>query len=175
MATLCGNNPDTCFYKYQSVSTKAKFCHEFALRMLLYQLNATANKYQLAIIPLISLSVDFYVRLFVKVINSAATAKLSIGNSSNVFQCSECPAFYLHTLGRSTKKKWTGNLFTGYSLCPHCGGKFFIQGPIYSGHLHDKEFVKKVLENAEIKDFKTKDKVKGILLSIYEEIEEPLS
>ena len=105
MSTLCGNNPDTCFYKYQSVPSKAKYCHEFALRILHYQLNATANKYQLAIVPLFSLSVDFYVRIFVKVISSAATAKLSIGNSAYVFQCSECPAFYFHPLVRLGKKK----------------------------------------------------------------------
>ena len=175
MATLCGKNPATCFYKYQSIPTQEKYYHEFALRILLYQLNATANKYQLAIIPLISLSADFYIRLFVKVINSPATAKLSIGKCSYVFQCSDCPAFYFHTLGKLNKSTWAGNPFNGYSVCPHCDGKFIIQGPIYSGQLHDKEFVGKVLELAEIRECQTKEKVKGTLLSIYEEIEQPLS
>ena len=50
-----------------------------------------------------------------------------------------------------------------------------MQGPIYSGKLHDKEFVEKVLNLAENKEFKTKDKVKGVLFSILEEIEVPLS
>lgn len=175
MATLCGNNPDTCFYKYQSVPSKAKYCHEFALRILLYQLNATANKYQLAVVPLISLSVDFYVRVFVKIISSAATAKLSITNTSYVFQCENCPAFYMHVLGRTSKKRNTGNLFEGHSQCPHCEGKFLLQGPIYSGKLHDKAFVNEVVQLADQKEFATKEKVKGILLNIQEELDVPLS
>jgi tRNA (guanine26-N2/guanine27-N2)-dimethyltransferase len=175
MATLCGNNPDTCFYKYQSVPTKAKHCHEFGLRILLYQLNATANKYQLAVIPLVSLSVDFYIRVFVKVINSATAAKTSIANSSYVFQCSDCPAYYINQIGRPGKKKWVGNTYNGHGLCPHCGGKFLIQGPIYSGKLHDKEFVSEMLELANTKDFKTKDKVKGVLMVAKEELDCPLS
>ncbi|OMJ87223.1 hypothetical protein SteCoe_11063 [Stentor coeruleus] len=193
MITLCGNNPDTCFYKYQSIPSKSKYCHEFALRILLYQLNATANKYQFAIQPLISLSVDFYVRVFVKVISSAQTAKKSIGSSSLVFQCSECPAYFIQGFGREHKGKdrWVGNVLTVDSNCPYCakskdhevedakdeegrGGQILMQGPIYTGPLHDKEFVEKVLVLANLREFKTKDKVRGVLYSIREELETPL-
>ena len=66
-------------------------------------------------------------------------------------------------------------MFQGHAACPHCGGSFLLQGPIYSGKLHDKEFVDKVLGLAETKDFKTKEKVKGILVTVKEELETPLS
>lgn len=196
MITLCGNNPDTCFYKYQSIPSKSKYCHEFAVRILLYQLNATANKYQFAILPLISLSVDFYVRVFVKVISSAQTAKKSIGSSSLVFQCSECPAYFIQEFGREHKGKdrWVGNVLNVDANCPHCargegvervvvkdeenksgkGGQLLMQGPIYTGPLHDKEFVEKVLVLADQREFKTKEKVRGVLYSIREELETPL-
>jgi tRNA (guanine26-N2/guanine27-N2)-dimethyltransferase len=171
MITLCGNNPDTCFYKYQSLPSKSKYCHEFALRILLYQLSATANKYQLAIIPVMSLAVDFYVRVFVKVVSSAATSKLSLSKSSLVLQCNQCPNFQVQGLGRLNSKKWTNNFWTSPSNCTFCGGNFLIQGPIYADKLHDKDFVRQVLALAEQKEFKTKDKVTGILNSVINENE----
>jgi tRNA (guanine26-N2/guanine27-N2)-dimethyltransferase len=171
MITLCGNNPDTCFYKYQSLPSKSKYCHEFAVRILLYQLSATANKYQLAIVPYLSLAVDFYVRVFVKVVSSAATAKLSLAKSALVLQCSCCPAFLVQPLGRANSKKWTNNYWTSPACCQFCGAQFIVQGPVYAGKLHDKEFVKEVMQLAEQKEFKTKDKVVGILNSVYHENE----
>ena len=172
MITLCGNNPDTCFYKYQSLPSKAKYCHEFALRILLYQLSATANKYQLCIEPLISLSVDFYVRVFVKVVSSAAQAKLSLSQSALVLQCSSCPNFEVQPLGRDNSKRWSNNYWTAPGVCPHCNSSFIIQGPIYSGPLFNKPFVSQVLELAkEKKELKTREKIKGVLNSVTGEID----
>lgn len=171
MITLCGNNPDTCFYKYQSLPSKSKYCHEFALRILLYQLSATANKYQLCIVPLISISVDFYVRVFVKVISSAAQAKLSLSQSSLILQCSSCPNFEIQPLGRENSKHWTNNYWTTPSVCPHCNSNFIIQGPIYSGRLHNKDFVTQVLSLSQEREMKTSDKISGVLNSIIGEID----
>ena len=171
MITLCGNNPDTCFYKYQSLPSRSRYCHEFAVRILLYQLSATANKYQLAIIPYMSLAVDFYVRVFVRVVSSAATSKLSLSNSALVLQCSACPAFLVQPLGRANSKKWTNNYWTSPACCQFCGSQFIIQGPVYAGKLHDKGFVLEVMKLAEQKEFKTKDKVVGILNTVYNENE----
>ncbi|CAG9330835.1 TRMT1 [Blepharisma stoltei] len=175
VSTLCGNNPDTCFYKYQSIPTKAKHCHEFALRVLLYQLNASANKYQLVVKPLLSLSVDFYVRVFVQVISSALEAKKSIAKSALVFQCTQCPAYYLHYLGREGRNKYTTNVFEGHSVCPECGGKFLIQGPIYAGNLHEKDFVDEVIQTLEERNMKTHDKLKGVLVCVKDELDIPLN
>lgn len=174
-STLCGNNPDTCFYKYQSIPSKARHCHEFALRVLLYQINASANKYQLAIKPMISLSVDFYVRIFVQVVSSAIEAKKSISKSALVFQCTQCPAYYLHYLGREGKNRNTPNLFEGHSSCPECAGKFMIQGPIYASKLFEKEFVSEVMEILDKREMKTQDKLKGVLICLREELEIPLN
>ncbi|CAF4348990.1 unnamed protein product, partial [Adineta steineri] len=38
MASLCGNNPHSCYSKYGSIPLHQPFCHEFALRMILYTL-----------------------------------------------------------------------------------------------------------------------------------------
>lgn len=70
MAVLCGNHGETCHSKYGSFPVKAKFCHEMALRILLRALESHANRYGRYIIPLISLSIDFYVRIFAQVYTS---------------------------------------------------------------------------------------------------------
>ena len=46
-----------------------------ALRILLHALSICAAKYQRQIIPLLSCSIDFYIRVFVRVVTSAAEVK----------------------------------------------------------------------------------------------------
>lgn len=44
MSSLVGNNPDTCFTRYGSVSVKRPYMHESGLRILLYAIQGVANK-----------------------------------------------------------------------------------------------------------------------------------
>ncbi|KAG8014564.1 tRNA (guanine(26)-N(2))-dimethyltransferase [Nibea albiflora] len=67
MAVMAGNSGETCYSKYGSVSIKAKYCHEMALRIILHSLDQRAAVYQRYIQPLLSVSVDFYIRVFVRV------------------------------------------------------------------------------------------------------------
>uniref|UniRef100_A0A0D6R1G2 tRNA (guanine(26)-N(2))-dimethyltransferase n=1 Tax=Araucaria cunninghamii TaxID=56994 RepID=A0A0D6R1G2_ARACU len=65
MAVLCGNNGEVCYSKYGSYPTRAKYCHEMALRILLACIESHANRYKRYIVPVLSVSVDFYIRVFV--------------------------------------------------------------------------------------------------------------
>lgn len=78
MAVLSGNAPDACYAKYGSVPLRMKCCHEMALRILLYCLDSIANRYGKYIVPLLSVSVDFYIRVFIRVYTGQAQCKLSI-------------------------------------------------------------------------------------------------
>lgn len=75
MAVLAGNSPETCYVKYGAISLKIKCCHEMALRILLQCIEAHANRYSRYIEPLLSISADFYIRVFVRVYNSASMCK----------------------------------------------------------------------------------------------------
>lgn len=75
MAILCGNHPETCYTKYGSMSLKFPACHEQALRIVLRSIESHANKYGRYIKPLLSLSIDFYVRLIVQVFSGPLQAK----------------------------------------------------------------------------------------------------
>ena len=77
MAVLCGNSPETCYSKYGAISLKSRNCHEFAVRILLQCIESHANRYGRYIEPLLSLSIDFYVRVFVR-IHSGQDNKLSL-------------------------------------------------------------------------------------------------
>lgn len=70
MAVLCARKPHVCFYKYGAAPLGKSYCHEQALRMVLYTINTMANKHGKSIEPMVSLTVDFYVRLFIRVHDS---------------------------------------------------------------------------------------------------------
>lgn len=104
---LCGNYPDTCHAKYNSIMMKPAACHEVAVRILLAAAERAANKYKKYIVPLISLHIDFYVRVFFRVYTQAAEAKLATAKLAHVAQCTRCPSFWLSPIGRvrSTRKE----------------------------------------------------------------------
>jgi tRNA (guanine26-N2/guanine27-N2)-dimethyltransferase len=96
MAVLAGNSPETCYVKYGAVSLRSRACHELvwydtsplriycnvwsfilfqALRITLQCIQAHANRYGRYIVPLLSMSVDFYVRVVVKVFTGPSKCK----------------------------------------------------------------------------------------------------
>ena len=67
MPVLGGNHPETCFSRYGGTAFKAGYVHEMALRLVLHAASTSAAKYGREVRPLLCLSVDFYVRIFVRV------------------------------------------------------------------------------------------------------------
>ncbi|EDV28256.1 uncharacterized protein TRIADDRAFT_53693 [Trichoplax adhaerens] len=106
MAVLCGNHAGSCFAKYGSVSLRSKHCHEMALRIALSSIESNANRYGRYIVPLLSVSVDYYIRVFVRVFYGKTEVNRSASKKSFVFQCTSCDSFYLQPLG---SKADTGN------------------------------------------------------------------
>ena len=105
MAVLCGNAIEKCHASYGAVSLKAKFCHEFALRILLQCIESHANRYGRYIEPLLSLSADFYIRVFVRVHTSQSVVKQSVTKLSMVYHCTGCGAFHLQPVATRTPTK----------------------------------------------------------------------
>lgn len=77
MAVLAGNSGETCYSKYGAMALKSRACHEMALRIVLHSLDLRANCYQRFVMPLLSISADFYVRVFVRVFTGQAKVKAS--------------------------------------------------------------------------------------------------
>ena len=69
------------------------------LRMMLV-MQGHANRYKRHIVPMLSCSIDFYVRIFVRVYTSAAVVKDSATKLAYLWQSSGCDSFHLQPVGR---------------------------------------------------------------------------
>lgn len=177
MGVLCGNHSEACFGKYGSMSLKAKFCHEMALRVLLFSLETHANRYKRYIKPLLSISVDFYVRVFVQVFTSASEVKRSASKNCLVFMCIGCGSFHFQPMGRCIEeglsKKYPPAIGPPVgSSCDQCGRQFHMGGPIWKEKIHDAEFVERLLKTVKEQPglFKTSERIIGLLNVIQEEL-----
>ena len=99
MAILCGNASEKCFAAYGATSLKSRSCHEMALRIVLRTVDSYANRYAKYIVPLLSVSVDFYCRIFVRVYSGAQKAKESASKSAMLYECTGCSVQHLQPLG----------------------------------------------------------------------------
>ncbi|KAL2086869.1 hypothetical protein ACEWY4_017928 [Coilia grayii] len=177
MAVMAGNSGETCYSKYGSVSIKAKSCHEIALRIILHSLDQRANVYQRYIEPLLSVSVDFYIRVFVRVRTGQAKVKNSASKQALVYHCAGCGSFHLQRMG---KKMSHGNNMkysaaTGPPVgtsCEHCGQRHQLGGPLWAEALHDVGFVQRVLSavSGNPSRFGTAKRIEGILSMVTEEL-----
>ncbi|XP_069739236.1 tRNA (guanine(26)-N(2))-dimethyltransferase isoform X2 [Phaenicophaeus curvirostris] len=179
MGVLAGNSPETCYGKYGSVSLKGKFCHEMALRIILHSLDSRANCYQRFIVPLLSVSADFYVRVFVRVFTGQAKVKNSASKQALVYHCVGCGSYHLQRLGKVTEH---GNGFkygaasgppVGPS-CEFCQHRHQLGGPIWAEPLHDADFVARLLWALEQNPgrFGTEQRMRGLLSVVTEELED---
>eukprot|EP00066_Takifugu_rubripes_P021778 XP_011611044.1 PREDICTED: tRNA (guanine(26)-N(2))-dimethyltransferase isoform X1 [Takifugu rubripes] len=179
MAVMAGNSGETCYSKYGSVSIKSKYCHEMALRIILHSLDQRAGVYQRYIQPLLSISADFYIRVFVRVFTGQATVKNSASKQALVYNCTGCGSFYLQRMGRRTSngRQMKYSAATGPPVgpeCEHCGQRHQLGGPLWAEAIHDLTFVQKVLSalSANPGRFGTSKRIEGVLSMVTEELED---
>ena len=175
MGVLCGNASETCYSKYGSVSLRTKYCHEMAVRIVLRCIDNHANRYSRYIVPVLSLSIDFYVRVFVKVYYGQSKAKQSLSKTSLVFHCSGCGAFAVQPMGIRTQTngvlKYSSAAGPTVSpRCAHCGFTHHIVGPFWSDPIHDVDFVKRVIAGVDPTKLKTSARIVGMLTVVTEEL-----
>ncbi|NXD73733.1 TRM1 dimethyltransferase, partial [Eolophus roseicapillus] len=177
MGVLAGNNAETCYSKYGAISLKGKFCHEMALRIILHSLDQRANCYQRFIVPLLAVSADFYIRVFVRVFTGQAKVKASASKQALVYHCVGCGTHHLQRMGKATAHSngFKYGAATGPSVgptCEFCQQRHQLGGPIWAEPLHDVPFVQRVLAALERspRRFQTQERMQGVLSSIAEEL-----
>lgn len=152
MAVLAsGKNHETCFYKYGGVPLKSEFSHEMALRILLHSIQSAAGRYKRYIQPLVSLSIDFYARVFVRVFTSPSRVKMTESQTAMVYQCFGCKTFHTQPLGgvqtNGNSVKHTYARLGCNVQCEECGNQMHVGGPMWNAPLHDKQFVEAMLSH----------------------------
>ncbi|XP_025157122.1 probable tRNA (guanine(26)-N(2))-dimethyltransferase isoform X2 [Harpegnathos saltator] len=176
LAVLAGNVPETCYYKYGAISIKSKSCHEIALRILLQCIASYAGRYGRYIVPLLSVSVDFYIRVFVKIFTSHDKCKENSTKIGMFYQCTGCESIKFQSL---VTKKPSSNYKLPCApvvdqLCEHCHHWQHMGGPIWLGPLHDQAFVSRILCNLDSTELTTLKRIEGVLTMIHEELDVPL-
>ncbi|XP_049366997.1 probable tRNA (guanine(26)-N(2))-dimethyltransferase 1 [Solanum verrucosum] len=177
LAVLCGGNGEVCYSKYGSYPLRGKYCHEMALRILLACIESHANRYKRYIVPVLSVHMDFYVRVFVRIYSSASAMRNTPLKLSYVYQCNGCDSFHLQPVGRTISKSNTLRYHPGFGPaisqdCSDCGKKFNMGGPIWSAPIHDQEWVAAIL--ADVKSMKEQypayDRICAMLTAVSEEL-----
>ncbi|MCJ1398089.1 RNA methyltransferase tRNA(m5U54)methyltransferase [Xylographa trunciseda] len=171
------------YAQYGGLPLKGPQSHEAGLRLILHAIATSAARYGMAIEPLLSLSIDFYARVFVRVRRSASEAKFLAGKTMLVYSCDQgCGAWNTQFLAtnKPTKNK-NGDEFYKYAqaqaptaspYCEHCGFKTHLSGPMWGGHLHNPFFVQRILDelpslSKEI--YETLPRIEGMLSIALEE------
>nr|XP_020011503.1 tRNA (guanine(26)-N(2))-dimethyltransferase isoform X2 [Castor canadensis]XP_020011505.1 tRNA (guanine(26)-N(2))-dimethyltransferase isoform X2 [Castor canadensis] len=178
MAVLAGNSGETCYSKYGAMALKSRACHEMALRIVLHSLDLRANCYQRFVVPLLSVSADFYVRVFVRVFTGQAKVKASASKQALVFQCVGCGTFHLQRLGKASGDPGGRVKFSAAcgppvtSECEHCGQRHQLGGPVWAEPIHNLDFVGRILGavSANPSRFHTSQRIQGVLSVITEEL-----
>eukprot|EP01084_Bolivina_argentea_P068482 124664_1 len=175
MAVLAGGNTEACYAKYGTMPTKGKYLHEMALRMLLHTIGTCASRYKRSIVPVLSMSVDFYVRLFLRVYDSPREAGLSSSCHSYVLQSTGCPSYWLQPISREVRGKLKSAVLE-LSTCPITGSRLKFGGPIWSAPMHCMKSVEQILKMLENESWGigpapvTKNRIKGVLTAVSEEL-----
>ena len=145
------------YSQYGGLPFKGPQSHEGGLRLILHAITTSAARYGIAIEPLLSLSIDFYARLFVRIRRSPAEVKFLAGKTMLVYNCdSGCGAWTKQFLAQTKEKPAkNGDICYTYSLaqappadryCEHCGFKTHLSGPMWGGPLHNPYFIQKMLD-----------------------------
>lgn len=179
--------PEVAWARYGSVPTRSGYHHEMSLRILLQAISAAAGRHRRSIQPVLSVAIDHYVRVFVRVSRSPKAA-LAAGQESTsyVLQSEACPTFFLLPIlppkkpspqrrsklearsrpesiepstatlpvtithdpseeeseGTTTRGSTAQPSLLGFGgVCPETGGALRAGGPIWTGQLHDEDWV----------------------------------
>lgn len=175
------------YSQYGGLPLKGAHAHEGGLRLILHAIAASAARYGIAIEPLLSLSIDFYIRVFVRIHRSPAEVKFLASKTMMVYNCDVgCGAWSVQHFARLKEKKAkNGDIFYTHTsalapsanvLCEHCGFKTHQAGPMWGGLLHNPHFIQRILDMLPSLDtsiYGTIPRIEGMLsLALHENLDD---
>ncbi|MHA1770932.1 MAG: tRNA (guanine(10)-N(2))-dimethyltransferase [Candidatus Thorarchaeota archaeon] len=134
MPALCGVYPHVAQRKYGGRSIRSPFAHEIAVRLLSGLAYTVAGMNDCSIEPLVSLSTDHYVRVWLDLKPSRSTANAQSDMMGFIRYCPSCmnaDMVALSRIGDIEPLEHIGN----------CTGKIKMAGPLWIGPLLDRDIV----------------------------------
>lgn len=181
---LAGNGyPEKCFALYGgnnfgNTDMGLEANHEAGIRLILGTIASAAARYKKCIEPVLSLSIDYYFRVFVRITTSPIEVKKLASNTMLAYHCVGCGHTVDQRLGRITDKKFQTPRIAQIpgENCTYCERPYHLAGPMWGGQLHDQEFIDSVLainSKASSEVYGTRERIKGMLTLAKNELETP--
>jgi tRNA (guanine26-N2/guanine27-N2)-dimethyltransferase len=164
-SALCGTYKEPCIRKYNAKPFKSEYCHENGIRILAGFAALTLAKYKKYITVLMSHSSEHYMRMYLLVKKGSKATDESLKNMGYMVHCKNC----LHhdpIMGLATSIP---------NVCPVCGEKLTVAGPMWLGDIQNKEFISDMINISDEKELNTKDNVLKLLNTCYEEADTPVA
>jgi len=141
---LCGKPPESCVRSYGTASPNCSFSHEAAVRTVLSFISRTSSRLGRNMVPLVSLSVDFFVRVFVTIQTDRRAASMSILYNSYYGLCVCLNREEQHILKKDGAAYKHAKICS--NMCTLCGRTLPIYGPFWNRAMCQREFVRGVID-----------------------------
>ena len=164
-SALCGTYHDPCFRKYGAQPQKTEYCHENGIRILLAFIARNLAVNQKYMHVLFSHSTEHYMRIYATIKRGGKKTNESLKNIGFIVHCPEC-------LHRHEEHGYAPFI---NQVCPECGGKVIVAGPLWLGNISDKDFIEKMIETTAQLELNKKDDLLKLFNQCYEEAEGPLT
>ncbi|MGI0039692.1 MAG: tRNA (guanine-N1)-methyltransferase [Nitrososphaera sp.] len=154
-AVLHGVYPEVCRRRYYGMPLNNSYGNEVAIRLLASLIALTASRLELAIKPIFSHATMTYLRVYATVAVNSGQANDVYSNIGYVMHCFNCG------------HRMSATEYDGSAKCALCQHRMRIGGQLWTGLLHDRDFVVKMSEGA------TDARCKKVLDAAVDEIEIP--
>ncbi len=135
MPVLCGIFPRVAQRKYGGYSIKAPFLHEIAVRLLIGLAYHVAGMNDQSVTPLVSLSADHYVRVWLKVKADRTTSNQQADDIGFITYCPACMEARMFSSTMDSAEVVEVHRDTG------CTGRLRVAGPLWIGELYDQNLL----------------------------------
>ena len=163
-AVLFGVKPKACRRKYMSRPLHNEFCKEVGTRILLYLISRIANLNDMGVLPLLTFYSNHFIRVFLLTLNKKKEIFNHIKTYGYIFYCDKCGHRFTTDSNILNKPKRC-------ELCDNPLQKY--AGPLWTGELHDKDFIEELLSLNSTSEFKIKKRVETTLQFCLEECAMP--
>ncbi len=163
MPVLVGIRHETCIKRYAAVPQKTEYAHELALRILLGCVVREAAAQNMGLKPLLSFSIDHYVRLYCEALEGDDNTWNAVSQLGYISHCQICGfRSVLHGLAPS------------YSPCPYCQKETMQQaGPLWVDNFAEKGFIEEVIQQADNHTIGTQRRTISLLERLRDEVDGP--
>ena len=164
---LFGLRPKACIRKYMSKPLHTEYCKEIGARILIYFISRMANVNKIGIAPLLTFYSGHFIRIFA----------LTFKNQKYISTLFKFYGYIVHCNNCGYRNTYQDNILKIPSECPICDKKDKLDyaGPLWIEKIHNKSFLKMIINSNENINYSNKKKISKILQFAIDEIDMPAS